>query len=59
MDTSTGLLLLVALSCVQIVGTGFAAYELRQLRLGRASMSYWERVEAIRRNTTPRTESVI
>ena len=60
MDTSTLLCLLVALSCLQTGVLCFAAYELRQLRMGRASMAYWERVEAIHRNTTkPRMESVI
>lgn len=44
---------LAVLNGLTLLGVVACAYELRQLRMGRASMSFWERVEAIHRITTP------
>lgn len=44
---------LVALNSLTTLATVCLLYELRQLRAGKAAMSYWDRIEAIRQNTRP------
>lgn len=45
--------LLASFTGLSVALLAFVAYELRQLRKGRASMSFWEAVESVHRKTTP------
>lgn len=44
---------LVALNSLTTLLAACLLYELRQLRAGKAAMSYWDRIEAIRQSTQP------